>query len=126
MKPINPLRKRAKPEKQIYARTMRANPTPSEEILWERLRAKRLGVKFRRQAIILGWIADFYCPSERLVIELDGVDHQRPARKVKDEARDQAMQTLGLHILRIKSARVHNDLEAVMTEIRAALKQAEH
>ena len=105
---------------------MRANPTPSEELLWDELRAKRLGVKFRRQAIILGWIADFYCPSERLVIELDGVDHQRPARKAKDEARDRAMQSLGLHILRIKSTRVHNDLEAVMTEIRAALKQAEH
>lgn len=122
MKPVNPLRKRAKPEKKAFARAMRINPTPSEGLLWEKLRAKKLGVKFRRQAIILGWIADFYCPSERLVIELDGADHQLPENKVKDAARDLAMQTLGLRILRIRSIRVHRDLEGVIAEIRMALK----
>lgn len=122
MRPINPLRKRAKPEKKIFARAMRANPTPSEGLLWEKLKAKKLGVKFRRQAIILGWIADFYCPSERLVIELDGADHQLPDRKAKDAARDLAMRSLGLRILRIRSIRVHKDLEAVIAEIRMVLE----
>lgn len=112
------LRKQAKPIKKIYARTMRANATPTERLLWEELRAKKLGVKFRRQAIILGWIVDFYCPAQGLVVEVDGLDHQRPLKKAKDAERDKVMRARGLRILRIDSSRVLSQMPSVLEEIR--------
>jgi len=121
MRPINPLRKRAKPIKKIYARSMRAHATDSERTLWEEIRAKKLGVKFRRQAIILGWIVDFYSPSQRLVIEVDGPDHQQRLRRTQDAERDAAMIGLGLRILRVPNARVLSDMPAVLNEIRSVL-----
>ncbi len=116
------LRKQAKPIKKIYARTMRANATPTERLLWEELRAKKLGVKFRRQAIILGWIVDFYCPSQGLVVEVDGLDHQRPIKKAKDAERDRVMSDRGLRILRIDSSRILSQMPLVLEEIRQVVK----
>ncbi|MBS3162483.1 DUF559 domain-containing protein [Candidatus Woesearchaeota archaeon] len=55
---------------------MRQNQTESERILWEEIRCKKLGFKFRRQCIITGWIVDFYCSELRLVIEVDGDYHK--------------------------------------------------
>jgi very-short-patch-repair endonuclease len=121
MRPVNPLRKRTKPIKKVYARSMRAHPAEGEKVLWEEIRAKKLGVKFRRQAIILGWIADFYSPSQRLVIEVDGPDHQRGLRKAQDIERDAAMTGLGLRILRISNTRVLNDMPSVLNEVRSVL-----
>jgi very-short-patch-repair endonuclease len=97
---------------------MRANATPTERLLWEELRAKKLGVKFRRQAIILGWIVDFYCPAQGLVVEVDGLDHQRPLKKAKDAERDKVMRARGLRILRIDSSRVLSQMPSVLEEIR--------
>jgi len=65
-----------KPEKREFARNMRQNQTESERILWEEIRCKKLGFKFRRQCIITGWIVDFYCSELRLVIEVDGDYHK--------------------------------------------------
>ena len=98
-----------------------ANSTASEKVLWEELRAKKLGVKFRRQAIILGWIVDFYCPSQRLVIEVDGKYHLDPEKKTRDAKRDAVMEAKGLRIIRITDSRVLNDLPAVLNKIREKL-----
>jgi len=54
---------------------LRNKQTPQEIILWSRLRREQLGSKFRRQHSIGGYIADFYCPSKKLVIEIDGSQH---------------------------------------------------
>lgn len=97
---------------------MRANPTPSEKVLWDELRAKKLGVRFRRQAIIMGWIVDFYCPSQRLVLELDGKVHGEIENQSRDIERDKVMKTRGLRVLRIRSYRVFHELPKVLFEIR--------
>ncbi len=64
------------PEKQAFARRMRRAITAAEARLWERLRNNQLaGLHFRRQQIIDGFIADFYCRAARLVVECDGAVH---------------------------------------------------
>jgi len=54
---------------------LRNNSTPQEDILWSKLKHSQLGFKFRRQHSIGGYIVDFYCPSKKLVIEIDGPAH---------------------------------------------------
>jgi cyclase len=61
---------------------LRKNPTEEEKILWERLKAKKLGVKFRRQHPIWNYIADFYCHELKLVIEVDGSIHD--VKEIRD------------------------------------------
>ena len=57
---------------------MRFSPTASESLIWERIRARKLGVVFRRQVPLLGrFIADFLAPAQRLVVEIDGGYHAR-------------------------------------------------
>ena len=69
-----------RPENQALAEQMRQEMTPSEERLWGRLRANRLnGLAFRRQQVIGGFIADFYCRVARLRVECDGHAHAAQA-----------------------------------------------
>jgi very-short-patch-repair endonuclease len=115
------LRNRVKPVKKVYARHMRANPTKSERILWRQLRQRRCnGYRFRRQAIILGWIADFYCPAARLVVEVDGASHS--GRAVEDAKRDLAMKRAGLSVLRIPADLVAGRTDLALRRIAKRLK----
>lgn len=67
------------------ARTLRKNMTPAEKKLWAALRGKKSGgFKFRRQQIIDGFIADFFCPAKNLVIEVDGSIHDSDEQKKID------------------------------------------
>lgn len=86
-------RRRAKTETWEHALDMRMAPTRDEAIIWERLKGLRdsHGLKFRFQQVILGWIADFYCPSRRIVVEIDGGYHNRPAQAAKDSDRARVM-----------------------------------
>ena len=68
----------------LHAHTMRQSPTDSEARLWRALRSSQIGVAFRRQVPLLGFIADFYAPSARLIVELDGSYH---AWRVSADAR---------------------------------------
>ena len=108
-------RKRCPREKRDFARSLRQNPTLTERLLWVELQRKKLGVKFRRQAIILGYIVDFYCPQRRLVIECDGSGHN----KRYDVFRDSIMTDKGFIILRFDNKTIRNDLLSVITTIRA-------
>ena len=58
-----------------YARRMRNNPTEAEKILWKYLASNRMGVHFRQQHPIYGYIPDFVCLKQKLIIELDGGYH---------------------------------------------------
>lgn len=81
-------------------RELRHNPTPAERVLWSRLRNRQLdGLAFRRQMAIDAFIADFYCPEARLVLELDGPIHDAPTDH--DDARTEALRARGLTVLRI-------------------------
>lgn len=111
------LRRTVRPEKREFAKALRRSPTPAEAVLWGRLRANRLGFRFRRQAIIRGWIADFWCPSVRLVVEVDGAVHDTPEAQARDRHRDETMRRLEIVVLRFKNEQVLNDADAVVARI---------
>ena len=100
------------------ARVMRCSSTSTEELLWARIRARRLGVVFRRQVPLLGrFIADFLAPAERLVIEVDGAYHDESGRA--DARRDAALQCAGYRVVRIEASLVVSHLEGALDRIRA-------
>ncbi|MCB9781738.1 MAG: DUF559 domain-containing protein [Candidatus Omnitrophica bacterium] len=104
-------------------RELRADSTKAEKVLWECLRRKQLnGFKFRRQHPIGRFIADFYCPACRLVVELDGSIHQDINQKEYDLLRDEIIQTRDIRILRIENERVFDSIEDVLNEILIALE----
>ena len=101
------------------ASQMRAAATTSEARLWQALRAKQLGIVFRRQVIVGRYIVDFVAPAARLVVEVDGGYHAGRARA--DERRDTKLRRLGYRVLRLESELVLRDLGAAVEKVRAAL-----
>jgi very-short-patch-repair endonuclease len=98
---------------------MRTNATVPETLLWSALRGRNLsGLKFRRQHPIEPYIADFYCHSARLVIELDGRSHDN--RSEHDNQRSKFLGELGLIALRISNDDVLNNLDGVLEFIAEA------
>ncbi len=88
---------------------LRTHGTHAEAVLWLALRKSGLrGRKFRRQHGIGPFIVDFYCPAERLILELDGSVHDDPLRAAYDRDRQRAIETLGLRVLRIPNRAVLN------------------
>ncbi|OWK38161.1 endonuclease domain-containing protein [Fimbriiglobus ruber] len=109
-------------EKVAFSRQLRRDRTPAERLLWSHLRGRRLGgFRFRRQQIIEGYIADFYCAETGLVIELDGPIHEQQAEA--DGHRDAVLANHKLTILRVKNERVLNDVAGVLAEITACCRQ---
>jgi len=112
-------------EHKIRARELRKNMTEAERLLWAKLRRKQiLGVPFYRQKPIGPYVADFYCSTVRLVIELDGAQHQSPDHGERDQLRDQDLRSLGLSVLRFPNRRILSDLAAVVTEIEEFVSQS--
>ena len=106
-------------EKEARAVQMRQNMTAAEKMLWERLRRNQVGgLHFRRQQIINGFIADFYCHTARLVIEADGGVHD--AQADYDRERDEIIATHQLTILRFTNQQILTDIETVMAKIHVA------
>ncbi len=110
------VRAHRRPEKQALAEQMRQEMTPSEKRLWARLRANRLnGLAFRRQQVVGGFIADFYCRAARLIIECDGRVH---ADQVEyDRERDRIIGVYNLRILRFSNDQITHVLPAVLADI---------
>ena len=108
-----------RPHKTAFARKMRNNPTPAEKRLWHFLRCKRLGVKFKRQCLVLGYIADFYCSSHRIVVEVDGSSHDD--RGAYDATRNAAMNVKGITVIRFTNSQVMSNAVSVSKSIRALL-----
>ncbi|HSQ63301.1 MAG TPA: endonuclease domain-containing protein [Polyangiaceae bacterium] len=105
-----------------FARRMRMAPTKSEALLWQQLRGRKLGARFRRQAVLGGCIVDFYAPCERLVVEVDGAVHRTPEARVHD-ARRQAWLELafGVRFVRVDAELVERDVLAAVARVREAL-----
>ena len=96
------------PNKLQLARRFRQTPTAAEATAWNILRDRALfGHKFRRQQIVAGFIVDVYCPSQRLVLELDGGVHDDPTQREHDLARTQALEPLSFRVLRVPNHDVH-------------------
>jgi len=105
---------------QQHACAQRKNPTVTEARLWSALKARQLGVQFRRQVPLLDrYIADFVASSVRLVVEVDGGCHVRKYNS--DARRDVALGALGYRVLRLDAALVGRDLRAAIALVRAAL-----
>jgi len=103
-----------------FAREHRKHPTPSERIFWRAVCQKQLGVRVRRQHPLHPYIADFFVPSHRLVIELDGAIHGE--RRELDLARDAYLaSTYDVRVLRIDAELVERELHAALAIVRAAL-----
>lgn len=103
---------------------LRSNMTEAELVLWEVLKGKKLcGRKFRRQYSIGYYIADFYCPSERLLIELDGQHHFTPEGKESDKERDNFLEELEIKVLRFENKEVLNDLTKVLKCIKSNFRK---
>lgn len=103
-------------EKLQRAKELRREMTPAEKILWEELRANKLGVHFRRQQVIAGFIVDFYCHKSALVIEVDGDIHD--LQQEEDARREKVLRELGLMIVRFKNDDVVRNLSAVVGKIK--------
>jgi len=87
--------------------------------LWNILKSKQLdGRKFRRQHSIGNYIVDFYCPSEKIIIELDGDPHGDYIQIQKDEIRDKYLEYLGFTVIRFENRLVFQEPEFVKMEIR--------
>lgn len=98
---------------------LRGDATKTERILWQHLHRSQLGFKFRRQISFDYFIADFYCPSVKLVVEIDGDSHFEPGADVYDEERTARIAGLGVLVIRFTNQDVLLDLERVLAEIRA-------
>lgn len=96
--------------------------TPAEETLWQHLRGRKFkGHKFRRQHPLQSFIADFYCHTSKLIIEIDGGYHQSPEIKESDEIRTKELEALGLTVIRFSNEQVLNEMESVLIEISKSL-----
>ena len=104
------------------SRNLRKNMTDTEILLWSKLRGKQLkGYQFYRQKIIGNYIADFYCPKSKLVIEVDGGQHYRTEGRERDNKRDDYMTRAGGTVLRFSDKEVLENLDAVLEKIWSGL-----
>jgi very-short-patch-repair endonuclease len=103
---------------------LRNNPTQAEVFLWGYLKNSQLeGRKFRRQSSIKNFIVDFYCPEEKLVVELDGDFHFDEKATKDDERRSKTLETEGLKVIRFENQEVLLNLEKVLSEIKSHFKK---
>ena len=114
-------RRRVSSEQRNFARQPRGNQTALEDRLWHELRAKRLdGWRFKRQAPIENYIADFVCFEARLIVEVDGPLHERPEHRRRDAERDAVLQGQGFRALRFDQDIA---LGRMVEDIRQALRR---
>ena len=99
-------------------RELRKNQTKQEKILWQCIRNRNLGFKFKRQYSIGGYILDFYCPELKLVIELDGSQHSEKENFLYDKDRTDYLKVLGCSVLRFKNRELEENLEKVLLKIK--------
>lgn len=91
--------------------------TSAEASLWTFLKSSQLnGRKFRRQHSIENFIVDFYCPSEKLIVELDGDQHYHSVGENADFERDTRLGELGFIVIRFENKKVFEQLEWVLAE----------
>jgi very-short-patch-repair endonuclease len=109
-----------KPELKDFRKALRNNSTPAEVTLWKALKGKQLGGrKFRRQFSVENYILDFYCPSEKLAIELDGHGHFTEAGLAYDAERTSFLNSRGITVIRFENVEVLKALDNLLENIKA-------
>ncbi len=100
------------------ARKLRTNQTDAENFLWSKIRRKQIhGIQFYRQKVIKNYIVDFYAPSVKMVIELDGGQHFEESYIKKDKKRDDALKKLNLKVIRFNNFEVMTSINSVIDSI---------
>ncbi|CUX24932.1 MULTISPECIES: endonuclease domain-containing protein [Rhizobium/Agrobacterium group] len=107
-----------------YARQMRKAMTDAELKLWNAVRAHRLeGMAFRRQLPVAGYIVDFACPSHKIIVELDGLQHAEDAAASYDHQRTQTFGELGWTVLCFWNDDILKDIDNVCLHIIRTVKE---
>ena len=106
-----------------YAKLLRSNSTNTENLLWQELRNKKLGFKFRRQHPLGIYIVDFYCHEAKLVIEIDGAYHNNKDQKIYDQKRTNHIIASGLSEIRFSNKEIETDFDIVLQSIRLAINE---
>ncbi|WP_097092350.1 endonuclease domain-containing protein [Novosphingobium sp. Chol11] len=102
---------------QRRARELRRTMSLPEVLLWQELRKRPEGLRFRRQHPAGPYVVDFFCPARKLAIEVDGKAHGYGARPVRDRVRDDWLLGEGIKVIRIPAREVLRDVEAVIRHI---------
>jgi len=120
---MDPLRRVPRGRKFTQARELRRAPTSTERYAWSLLRNRGvLGLKFRRQNVVHGFIVDFYCAAERLVLELEGTPHAGNERRAYD-ARAATLEAACYRVIRIANRDVTRDqLVALLSRALGSLR----
>jgi very-short-patch-repair endonuclease len=111
-------RKKATPWKKALAVYMSRHKSWPEKKLWAELRDNKLGVRIYAQKVLFGYIADFWCPKAKLVIEVDGSQHLEKKSIEYDAKRDAVMLNGGIKTVRYTAKAVFNNLPAVVALIK--------
>ena len=106
-------------QNKVVRKYLRNNSTPYETKLWNELRNKKLGYKFRRQHGIGNYIVDLYCSKKKLAIEIDGNEHLN--NKEYDRERTESFKVLGVKVLRFWNSEVDKNLEEILFKIKHEL-----
>src|SRR4030043_1769671 len=104
------------------AKGLRARPTEAETVLWYKLCNRQLeGAKFRRQQQIGEYIVDFVCFEKRVVVEIDGGQHNEIPNKKRDRQRTRLLEQKGYRVLRFWNNDVQQNTDGVLEYIRTVL-----
>jgi len=109
--------------KELQRKALRNSSTSAEAVLWNNLKNGQLsGKKFRRQESIGPYIVDFYCPENRLVVELDGASHFTENGAEYDAKRTHYFRDRNIRVIRFENKTVYRDLEYVLETIKGNLE----
>ena len=109
------------PKLRKNAQKLRREMTKEERRLWYDF-LKQLPVTVNRQKVIGRYIADFYCASAKLVIELDGSQHYGNAGVLSDRERDRALNRLGITVVRYSNDDINRNFDGVCADLLKRLK----
>ena len=97
---------------------LRNNATEAEQVLWKHLKGKKLSnLKFRRQYSIDQFVIDFYCPSIKLAIEVDGPSHFSEGAEIYDKERERIIESFGISFLRFNNNDVYTNIDGILISI---------
>ena len=109
----------AKPDIFKLAKELRKLDTEAEKILWSRLHNNQvLGLQFRRQHPINRFIADFYCPEIKLIIEVDGSIHELPEYQSQDLGRSDILNDFGITVIRFTNEQIIEEIDSTIEQIK--------
>ena len=107
------------------ARTLRRAMTKPEAALWQILRERPDGTKFRRQHPVGPYVLDFYCAAAKLAIEIDGMAHEMGDNPARDQRRDEWLRCKGITVVRISATDVLTNIEGAVQHILSSLSRSE-